>query len=73
MPRKVSKKEKEQSNFLKYTSMAIIVIGVLILLATALTWQPYEVSPLATRVNLLTLLIGILYLLFGYVLFKAKF
>jgi hypothetical protein len=73
MPRKVVKKEKEQSNFLKYTSMAIVVIGVLILLATAVTWQPYDVSSIATRLNLLTLFLGILYLLFGYVLFKAKF
>jgi hypothetical protein len=73
MPRKVVKREKEQPNFLKYTSMAIVVIGVLILLATAVTWQPYDVSSIATRLNLLTLFLGILYLLFGYVLFKAKF
>jgi hypothetical protein len=73
MPRKVVKKEKEQPNFLKFTSMAIAVIGVLILLATAVTWQPYDVSSIATRLNLLTLFLGILYLLFGYVLFKAKF
>jgi hypothetical protein len=73
MPRKVVKKEKEQPNFLKFTSMAIVVIGVLILLATAVTWQPYDVSSIATRLNLLTLFLGILYLLFGYVLFKAKF
>ena len=73
MPRKVVKKEKEQPNFLKYTSIAIVVIGVLILLATAVTWQPYDVSSIATRLNLLTLFLGILYLLFGYVLFKAKF
>jgi hypothetical protein len=73
MPRKVVKREKEQPNFLKFTSMAIIAIGVLILLATAVTWQPYDVSSIATRLNLLTLFLGILYLLFGYVLFKAKF
>jgi len=73
MPRKVVKKEKEQPNFLKFTSMAIVVIGLLILLATAVTWQPYDVSSIATRLNLLTLFLGILYLLFGYVLFKAKF
>jgi hypothetical protein len=73
MPRKVAKKEKEQSNFLKFASMAIVVIGLLILLATAVTWQPYDVSSIATRLNLLTLFLGILYLLFGYVLFKAKF
>ena len=73
MPRRVAKKEKEQPNFLKFTSMAIVVIGVLILLATAVTWQPYDVSSIATRLNLLTLFLGILYLLFGYVLFKAKF
>jgi hypothetical protein len=73
MLRKVVKKEKEQPNFLKFTSMAIVVIGVLILLATAVTWQPYDVSSIATRLNLLTLFLGILYLLFGYVLFKAKF
>jgi hypothetical protein len=73
MPRKVVKKEKEQPNFLKFTSIAIVVIGLLILLATAVTWQPYDVSSIATRLNLLTLFLGILYLLFGYVLFKAKF
>jgi hypothetical protein len=73
MPRRVVKKEKEQSNFLKYTSMGIVVIGILILLATAVTWQPYDISSIATRLNLLTLFLGILYLLFGYVLFKAKF
>jgi hypothetical protein len=73
MPRKIAKKEKEQPNFLKYTSIAIVVIGLLILLATAVTWQPYDVSSIATRLNLLTLFLGILYLLFGYVLFKAKF
>ena len=73
MPRRVVKKEKEQPNFLKFTSMAIVVIGILILLATAVTWQPYDVSSIATRLNLLTLFLGILYLLFGYVLFKAKF
>jgi hypothetical protein len=73
MPRKVTKREKERPNFLKFASMAIVAIGVLILLATAVTWQPYDVSSIATRLNLLTLFLGILYLLFGYVLFKAKF
>jgi len=73
MPRRVVKKEKEKSNFLKYASMGIVVIGILILLATAVTWQPYDISSMATRLNLLTLFLGILYLLFGFVLSKAKF
>jgi len=72
MARKISKRENK-SKFLRIVSIAIIVIGLLILLATALTWQRYEVSSLATRVNLLTLSIGILYLLFGFVLSKTKF
>jgi len=73
MPRRVVKKEKRQPNFLKMVAVAITVIGVLILLVTAVTWQPYDISSLATRLNLLTLFLGILYVLFGYVLFKAKF
>jgi len=73
MPRRVVKKEKRQPDFLKMIAMAIAVIGVLILLVTAVTWQPYDISSLATRLNLLTLFLGILYVLFGYVLFKAKF
>jgi len=72
MPRKVVKKEKEKLNFLKLTSIAIVIIGVLILLATAITWQPYDVSSIATRLNLLTLFLGVLYVLFGYILFKVK-
>jgi hypothetical protein len=72
MARKISKRENK-SKFLHIVSIAIVVIGLLILLATALTWQPYDVSSLATRVNLLTLSIGLLYLLFGFVLSKAKF
>jgi hypothetical protein len=72
MLRKASRKENK-TRFLNIVSMAIIVIGVLILLATALTWQPYDVSSLATKVNLLTLSIGILYLLFGLVLSRSKF
>jgi uncharacterized membrane protein YkgB len=72
MARKVSRKENKL-NFLHIISIAIVIIGLLILLATALTWQPYDVSSLATRVNLLTLSIGILYLLFGFVLSKARF
>jgi hypothetical protein len=72
MARKASRKENK-TRFLNIVSMAIIVIGVLILLATALTWQPYDVSSLATKVNLLTLSIGILYLLFGLVLSRSKF
>ncbi len=72
MPRKVGERGKKQSNFLKMASVAIVIIGILILLATAITWQPYDVSSLATRLNLLTLFLGILYVLFGYVLFKAK-
>ncbi|MFZ8830392.1 MAG: hypothetical protein ACO2OO_03010 [Candidatus Aenigmatarchaeota archaeon] len=72
MARKASRKENK-TRFLNIVSMAIIVIGVLILLATALTWQPYDVSSLATKVNLLTLSIGILYLLFGFVLSRTKF
>jgi len=73
MARRVVKKEKRQPDFLKMIAMAIAVIGVLILLVTAVTWQPYDISSLATRLNLLTLFLGILYVLFGYVLFKAKF
>jgi len=73
MPRRVVKKEKRQPDFLKMVAVAITVIGVLILLVTAVTWQPYDISSLATRLNLLTLFLGILYVLFGYVLFKAKF
>jgi cell division septal protein FtsQ len=72
MVRKVSRKENK-TRFLNIVSMAIIVIGVLILLATALTWQLSNVSSLVTKVNLLTLSIGILYLLFGFLLFKVKF
>jgi hypothetical protein len=72
MARKISRKENKP-RFLHIVSIAIVIIGLLILLATALTWQPYDVSSLATRVNLLTLSIGILYLLFGFVLSKAKF
>jgi hypothetical protein len=72
MAKKISRKENK-SRFLHLVSIAIVVIGLLILLATALTWQRYEVSSLATRVNLLTLSIGLLYLLFGFVLSKAKF
>jgi uncharacterized protein (DUF983 family) len=72
MARKVSRKE-DKPRFLHILSIAIIVIGVLILLATALTWQLSNVSSLATKVNLLTLSIGILYLLFGLVLSRAKF
>jgi uncharacterized membrane protein YkgB len=72
MARKASRKENK-TRFLNIISMTIIVIGVLILLATALTWQPYDVSSLATKVNLLTLSIGILYLLFGFVLSRTKF
>ena len=72
MPRKVVKREKERSNFLKITSIALVVIGVLILLVTAITWQPYDISSIATRLNLLTLFLGVLYVLFGYILFKVK-
>ena len=72
MARKASRKENK-TRFLNIVSMAIILIGVLILLATALTWQPYDVSSLSTKVNLLTLSIGILYLLFGFVLSRTKF
>jgi len=72
MVMKVSRK-KNKLRFLHILSIAIVVIGLLILLATALTWQPSNVSSLATKVNLLTLSIGILYLLFGFILFKVKF
>ena len=72
MPRKVLKKEKETSRFLRVMAVAIAIIGVLILIATAVTWQPYDISSLATRVNLLTLSLGVLYVLFAYVLFKVK-
>jgi len=69
---KAVKREKEKPNFLKLTSIAIVIIGVLILLITAITWQPYDVSSIATRLNLLTLFLGVLYVLFGYILFKVK-
>jgi len=72
MPRKVVKKEKERPNFLKMTSIALVVIGVLILLVTAITWQPYDVSSIATKLNLLTLFLGVLYVLFGYILLRVK-
>jgi len=72
MIRKASRKENKL-NFLHIVSIAIVIIGLLILLATALTWQPYDISSLATKVNILTLSIGILYLLFGFVLSKARF
>jgi hypothetical protein len=72
MARKASRKE-DKPRFLNIASMAMILIGLLILLATALTWQPYDVSSLATKVNLLTLSIGILYMLFGLVLLRSKF
>jgi len=72
MPGKAVKREKEKPNFLKVTSIAIVLIGVLILLITAITWQPYDVSSIATRLNLLTLFLGVLYVLFGYILFKLK-
>jgi hypothetical protein len=72
MARKASRKDNK-TRFLNIVSIAIIVIGVLILLTTALTWQPYDFSSLATKVNLLTLSIGILYLLFGFVLLRTKF
>ena len=72
MARKVSRK-KDKPRFLNIASIAIILIGLLILLATALTWQSYDVSYLATKVNILTISIGILYLLFGFILFKVRF
>jgi hypothetical protein len=72
MPRKVVKREKEQPNFLKFTSMAIVVIGVLILLATAVTWQPYDVSSIATRLNLLTLFLGIMLVSLALLLLRRR-
>jgi len=73
MPRKAVKKEKEQPKSLKTLAMAIAVIGILLLLVTIVTWQPSDLSHLVTRLNLLTLSLSILYILFGYILLKAKF
>ncbi|MGC8993239.1 MAG: hypothetical protein ACP5H3_00580 [Candidatus Aenigmatarchaeota archaeon] len=69
MARKV---KKESAEFLKYISVGILIIGLLILIVTALTWQPYDPSQLATKINFLTLSLGILYILFGFVLYKIK-
>ena len=70
MPRRM--KTKQESKFLKYVSIGILVVGLLILLITALSWQPYDPSMLATKINFLTLSLGILCVLFGFILYKVK-
>jgi hypothetical protein len=70
---KKTKKNDENVKYSRVISISIIIIGFFILLATALTWQPYDVSSLANKVSILTLSIGILYLLFGLILLKSKF
>ena len=69
MVRKVLRKKKTP---LSIISIALILVGSLILLATVVTWQPYDLSSLATRLNLLTLSLGVLYILFGYILLKTR-
>jgi hypothetical protein len=69
MVRKVLRKKRTP---LSIISIALILVGSLILLATVVTWQPYDLSSLATRLNLLTLSLGVLYILFGYILLKTR-
>jgi uncharacterized membrane protein YidH (DUF202 family) len=71
MLRRTTKKIKEKS--IKLLSIAIILIGVLVLFMNAIVWQSTDTSDLAKRINLLSFLLGFLYLLFGVVLLKAKF
>jgi uncharacterized membrane protein YidH (DUF202 family) len=71
MMRRTTKKIKEKS--IKLLSIAIILIGVLVLFMNAMVWQSTDTSDLAKRINLLSFLLGFLYLLFGVVLLKAKF
>ncbi|MCC5994442.1 MAG: hypothetical protein LM587_02535 [Candidatus Aenigmarchaeota archaeon] len=71
MLRRTTKKIKEKS--IKLLSIAIILIGILVLFMNAIVWQSIDTFDLAKRINLLSFLLGFLYLLFGVVLLKAKF
>lgn len=68
------KKDKNVKRFpFKIVELLLLIIGVLIVLISILTWMPREESEIMFKVNFLSLAIGILYILFAVVLRKAKF
>ncbi|MFH7880558.1 MAG: hypothetical protein QXI09_00935 [Candidatus Aenigmatarchaeota archaeon] len=67
----MAKKLKERKH-IRFIEILLILIGAAIILISLLSWTPKETSELMFRVNFLSFAIGILYIVFAFILRKIK-
>ncbi|MEM4461134.1 MAG: hypothetical protein QXY70_03300 [Nanopusillaceae archaeon] len=65
-------KRNTKNRFANVVYALLILIGLVIILISIVSWTPHEVSELMFKVNLLSFSIGILYIIFALTLKKIK-
>lgn len=66
------KRSSSQKIKIEIIETALIVIGIMIIVVSLITWIPKEESELMFKINLLSFSIGTLYILFALILKKFK-